>query len=54
MSLKTAAYIGVIVGSAIGSYIPLLWGDDLFSISSVIFTAIGGIAGIYIAYKLSN
>ena len=54
MSLKTAAYIGVIVGSAVGSYIPLLWGDSLFSFSSIILTAVGGGIGIYIAFKLNN
>lgn len=41
------------IGSFIGSYVPGLWGDTSFlSMSGVIFTAIGGFAGIWLAYKL--
>ncbi len=42
------------IGSAIGSYIPALWGDSLFSFSSVLLTAVGGILGIWLGYKLSR
>lgn len=42
------------IGSAIGGYIPVLWGDSFLSISSVLLTAVGGIIGIYIGYRLSN
>ena len=42
------------VGSAIGGYIPNLWGDSLFSFASIILTAVGGIAGIYIGFKIAN
>jgi hypothetical protein len=54
MSSKTPIWIGMFVGSAIGGYIPSLWGDSLFTFSSVILTAIGGFLGIWIGYKLSN
>lgn len=42
------------IGSAIGGYIPALWGDSFFSVWSVILTAVGGIAGIWIGFKLSR
>ncbi len=42
------------VFSAAGGYIPLLWGDGYLSISSVVLTAVGGIFGIWLGYKLSN
>ena len=42
------------VGSTIGGFIPTLWGDNFFGMWSVIFTALGGILGIYIGFKLSN
>jgi len=40
------------VGSTIGSYIPLLWGGNLLSFVSILFSVIGGILGILIAYRL--
>lgn len=42
------------VGSTLGGFVPSLWGDSLFSISSVFFTMIGGIAGIWIAFKITH
>jgi hypothetical protein len=36
--MKTMVMTGMIVGSLIaGGYIPLLWGDSAFSVSSIIF-----------------
>jgi len=46
---------GMIIGSTAGAYAPYLWGNySFFSFSSVIFTAVGGLIGIWIAWKLSN
>lgn len=42
------------VGSAIGSYIPALWGDGMFSFSSIILSAVGGIFGIYVGFKIGR
>lgn len=53
MNVKTATWGGMTIGSLIGSFIPVLWGDNPFSVASVIFTAIGGIAGIVIGYKMA-
>jgi hypothetical protein len=42
-------------GTIVGSYIPNLWGDtSLLSLSSVIFSALGGFSGIWIGYKLGE
>ena len=51
---KQMIWFGMFVGSAIGGYIPSLWGADYFSIWGVIFTAAGGIAGIWLGYKISS
>lgn len=51
MELKTAAIIGVVIGGIVWGYIPAIWGDSMFSFSGVIFSAIGGLLGIFIAYK---
>ncbi len=42
------------IGSIVGGFIPSLWGAGSFSMSSILFTAIGGFAGIYIGYKISS
>lgn len=42
------------IGTFVGAYVPLLWGDSSFSMSSVIFSAIGGVGGIWLGYKLGR
>lgn len=47
-------WLGLFVGSGVGGYIPALWGADMFSISSVIGSALGGIAGIWLGFRLGE
>lgn len=54
MNSKALVWIGVTVGSVVGSFVPSLWGADMLSLSSLVFGAIGAIVGIYIGFKLSN
>jgi len=54
MSSKVAVYLGMTIGSIIGGYVPTLFGAGLISYSSVLFSGIGGILGVWIGYKLSN
>ena len=54
MQPKTVIFIGMIVGTTLGGLIPSLWGEGMFSMSSIIFTALGGVAGIYVGYRLSR
>ena len=54
MSSKTLVWVGMIIGSTVGSFIPSLWGEGLFSFSSVILGGVGAIAGIYFGFKLSR
>jgi len=54
MNTRAFVWIGIFVGSTIGSFVPLLWGGDLISYSSIIFSGIGALAGIWLAYKLSH
>jgi len=46
--------IGMFVGSTIGSYVPILWGGSLFSFTSLCFSVIGGLIGIWLGYQLSK
>lgn len=54
MSKKTLISAGVIIGSIIGGYLPLLFGAGLLSYSSVLFSGVGGILGIWVGYKLGD
>jgi predicted MFS family arabinose efflux permease len=54
MSSKSIVMIGMVIGSSIGGFIPNLWGSNFLSMSSVLLTAVGGIIGIWVGYKLSN
>lgn len=54
MSSKTVIWIGMSVGSFLGSLVGGIWSTSIFSFSSVICEAIGGILGIWIAFKLTH
>lgn len=54
MNSKSLIWIFSLIGSTIGGYIPMLWGADAFSFSSIILGSIGAIAGIYVGYKLGR
>ena len=41
-------------GTFAGGYLPELWGSSSFSAISVLFSAIGGIAGIWVGIRLST
>jgi hypothetical protein len=51
--MKKIVMTGMIIGSTAGSYLPLLWGDSAFSLSSILFGALGGFAGIWAGYKIA-
>jgi hypothetical protein len=52
--MKKLVYLGLFVGSTIGSYVPALWGAGVFSMSSLLFGALGGFLGIWAGYKISQ
>ncbi len=52
--MKQLVWIGLFVGSTIGSMIPSLWGAGFLSLSSIVLSAVGGFAGIYAGYKVSK
>lgn len=45
---------GLFIGSAVGGYIPALWGGDMLSLSAVLFSFLGGIAGIFLGYRIGQ
>lgn len=54
MDTKKLVWIGMFVGSAIGNYMPLLWGGGSFSFSSIILGSVGGLLGIWGGFKLGQ
>lgn len=49
--MKILVIMGMITGSIVGSYVPLLWGGSALSMSSILLSAVGGFLGIWISYK---
>jgi hypothetical protein len=54
MNSKSLIWVGIFVGSTLGGFIPELWGASFLSFESIIFSTIGGIAGIWAGFKLSQ
>lgn len=47
-----STWIGAAIGSAVGSFIPTLWGAGELSFSSLFLGAIGACVGIYVAFRM--
>ncbi|MDO8603952.1 MAG: hypothetical protein Q7K40_00865 [bacterium] len=54
MNSKSLIWFLAIVGTYAGAYVPLFWGGDSFSMSSVFFSGVGGIGGIWLGYWLGR
>jgi uncharacterized membrane protein YeaQ/YmgE (transglycosylase-associated protein family) len=54
MGSKFVIYFCLFVGSSIGSYLPTLWHQDMFSFQSIIGSAIGGIIGVWVGFKINQ
>lgn len=51
---KKVVLLGMIFGSTIGGYIPTIFGASVFSLTSILTGALGGILGIWLSYRLLN
>ncbi len=54
METKQFVWLGALVGSVVGSYIPALWGAGVFSLSSMLLGAVGAIVGVYFGFSLGR
>ncbi len=54
MNPKPLIYLGLFIGSTIGSFLPTIWGAGYFSMSSVIFSMFGGMIGMWAGFKLAT
>ena len=44
----------VLLGMTIGGFVPEAWGAGTFSVSSLLFSAIGGLGGVWLGAHLSE
>jgi len=51
---KSLVMLFMVIGSTIGGYVPVLFGASAFSYTSVISTFIGGVLGIWLAFRMFN
>lgn len=54
MDRKTVIWGAMTIGSIVGGYIPSIWGADVFSLQGVFLTAVGGVLGIWIGYRMGS
>jgi uncharacterized membrane protein YeaQ/YmgE (transglycosylase-associated protein family) len=52
MQNNRLTWLLALVGGAIGGYLPALWGVSGFTFTTLLFNTIGGLLGIWIAFKL--
>jgi hypothetical protein len=52
--MKGLIYLGILIGGAIGSYVPVLLGQGAFSLASIFGSGVGSILGLWAGYKLGN
>ncbi|EKE21652.1 MAG: hypothetical protein ACD_7C00163G0005 [uncultured bacterium] len=52
--MRLLIMVNAVVGSIAGSYIPLFWGGSVFSMTSLILSAMGGFLGIWLGYKMAG
>jgi hypothetical protein len=51
--MRSRIWLGILVGSTIGSFVPELWGAGLFSYASVLLGGAGAFLGLWLGYKTS-
>ena len=49
---KKAVWLGMIIGSTLGGCVPMLWHASVFSMWSIVLSTVGGIAGIWVAWRM--
>lgn len=54
MDSKKLIWFGAIAGSTIGGCAPALWHASAFSMSGLVLSTVGGLLGIWAAYRLTR
>ena len=51
---KRVLWICLLVGSTVGGFVPEAWGGSAFGAASFLLSAIGAIAGVFVAARISE
>jgi hypothetical protein len=51
---RSVITFSVLICSSAGSFVPELWGASSFSLASIAFGLIGGIAGVFIGARIAS
>lgn len=54
MPSKALIMVGLTIGSTAGGYVPVLFGASFLSAWSIVGSALGGLLGIYLAYRFTS
>lgn len=54
MDTKKLIWLGAIMGSVLGGCVPGLWHASAFSLSGLLLSTIGGLAGIWLAWRYTR
>jgi len=51
---KKLIWIGAAIGSTLGGMIPGLWHASMLSLWGLVFSTLGGVAGIWVGWRVSQ
>ena len=52
--MRSVIGLCVLVGSFVGGYVPTLWGASSLGVESLLFGAVGGIAGVFVGARIAD
>ena len=50
---RRIVWLFVVVGMVVGGFVPLLWGGSALGLASLVFGALGGVGGLWLAAKVA-
>jgi uncharacterized membrane protein YeaQ/YmgE (transglycosylase-associated protein family) len=51
---KRVLWLCLLVGSTVGGFVPELWGASALGAASLLLSAVGAIAGVFVAARISE
>ena len=51
---RRVVWLLVVVGTTLGGLAPEAWGASAFGLASLVFGCLGGLAGIWLAFRLAG